>query len=310
MNSLISGLKSLFVSESEPKPEEENVRVIVSTDREATLASPRLGSPERSHLECNTESDSEPEQEVLEDNEESILRIVKGYALTLNFLESQTLLYTTQNKKVYIVKGSELINKTFIPYKFQRHLDIKHVENIASGIIESKMMYHPIILGYVLNTEVSVLDGQHRLNALKQVPIDILQDVEVQIDLIQFPEDSIEVSQMYKNINTRLEIDQDILNQEQEYISLLYMLKECFPKCITSKKTYVHHINENELLEALKKYKILSREKDLKNIVDNFQNLNQRMKKLTNELSLVDRKMCDSKDFYIGIEFPENIQTL
>ena len=53
-----------------------------------------------------------------------------------------------------------------------------------------------------------------------------------------------------------------------------------------------------------------TREKDLKNIVDNFQNLNERMKKLTNELSLVDRKMCDSKDLYIGIEFPENIQTL
>jgi hypothetical protein len=297
MNSLITGIKSLFVS-SEDTVLQDNKQNSIEHDEEHS-------DEEHSDEEHIKERDEELQSE----DEENILKIVKGYSLILNFLANQQKLYSTENKTVYLTTGDKLNNITFIPYKFQRSVDQTHIENIRNGIIKSKTMYHPIVMAYIKRTEISVLDGQHRLLAIKQLPLDISSKIQVQIDMLEFEEDSLEVTEVYKRVNTRLEIDQDALNQEHKYIELLYLLKEIFPKCISSKRTSVHHINENELLEMLKKYNILNRY-SIEAAASKIETLNLRMKKLINELSLLDRKSCTSKEFYIGIEFPDNLQTI
>ena len=221
-------------------------------------------------------------------------------------------------KITYIVKASDVIQFNLKPYKFQRKCIDRHMINIAKGIEESKMMYHPILVAFEsLHNRVTILDGQHRWNALKLVSSDVLGNIDVQIDVILFDgacDDSI--MQRYKHINTNMPIDPKHLDEELKYVHLVSLLKETFPTGIVSwdgKKKYPsHYVLDTLLKEELQLRNILSKMSP-QDVVTKLIQINNHMagsKEVASCLSQLQARTCSRDNMYLGIEFPAAIDVL
>lgn len=243
-----------------------------------------------------------------------------------NTVESLFFLLAKCNAKVhechpkisYIVPAKELIRFDLKAYKYQRKLSQQHVENIAKGINESKMFYHPIICAFIQdkdNEDVVIIDGQHRWNALQYISEDIRDKMVVPLDIYCFPTKQdldTKVMEIYRQINTILPIHPDIIAKEMEYVHFVEECKTQFPNAILSFKKNKHTVGGEYIIDTQ-----LKEESQLRDVLElfgiqecirRFHTINQYMKKKymhSDQLTQIQRRILEKTDCYLGLNWPE-----
>lgn len=226
------------------------------------------------------------------------------------------------NKRIYFVNIHDLHMIDIKPYKYQRKLMQRHVQTIADGIRTSKIMYHPIILGYnEPKNQLTILDGQHRFKAIKLLVGDdsFTDDVYVQLDVIEFnDDDDTQIMQMYQNINTNIPIDASKLHMELSYVHLVQIIKghfsfqnvRSFEKDI---ETQAQHFVIDSCLKEELQYRNVLLEHTSMDVLECLKQINEDMSKdhqLLFDLPLIDSKICQRNRFYLGVQWPYAINKL
>ena len=265
---------------------------------------------DNNHVEEETEP--QEEAEYLEDEQHQTEEEQSNYSKITEMLDQAQHLYSHKNKQSYLVKASQLNQVEIFPYIYQRNIISSHIQNIQNGLQESQMMYHNLILCHIEGDEYTIMDGQHRLYSFKHLPLDLTENLMIQVDVLSFPENSPEIMRHYKYINTNIQIETQQLVQDTAYVELIFELKKAFPNCIvpakkTTKKNYKppqHSICEEMLkVELQKKQVLIDYTKD--ELIQEFQDINDKMSEYVEEhCNMHERKQCYSKQFYLGIQFP------
>lgn len=223
----------------------------------------------------------------------------------------------TMNKQTFILPASKLMKFDFKPYKYQRKLMTLHVQKIKDGMLKSCVMYHPLILVHVPSrNSLTIVDGQHRWNALKLLPSDILDKIQVQIDVFTFEDDDEEIMKNYNFINTNIPIDPSKLQEEMRYVDLVAKIKSKFGKNIVSfnkelDKIPAQFVVDTLLKEELQYRKALGIMKD-DEILQKLQDINFYLERMPDidELSIVERRACRTNNMYLGVAWPKAIELL
>lgn len=210
----------------------------------------------------------------------------------------------------------------FKPYKYQRKLIERHIEAIMDGIRQTVTLFHPIILVYVPSRKsLTILDGQHRWAALKRLAAleDDLGSMKVQLDVYTFYDDNDnDIMRVYKGINTNVAIDNDVLERELEYVSLIAELKKAFSSsCIRHfKKDHetipVQFVDDTNLKFELQYRQVLKSMKP-EQVVKKLRQVNETIKACvehTEDLSMLERRLCERNNFYLGVKWPLAMELL
>ena len=169
-----------------------------------------------------------------------------------------------------------------------------------------------------VDKSLTILDGQHRWNALKRVNKSLLPEITVQIDVIVFKDDDEDIMGTYKNINTNVPIDQSRLNEEMEYVTLVEEIKKVFPKGIKNFSKELkdpipeHFVVDLSLKEELQYRQVLNWAKP-KDIIDMLAVVNETIKRdasLQMSLNLIDGKICKRDNMFLGVQWPLSINLL
>ena len=224
--------------------------------------------------------------------------------------------FTDALKTSFIVCAGNVLPFDLKPYKYQRQLLERHVQTIAKGIEQSKIMFHPIILGYNgMKNSLTILDGQHRYQALKRVSPETLRTLMVQLDVIFFPDNDAEIMTFYKNINTNVPIDPDKLQDELKYVALLEKIKAEFKDNIKvfvkddKEKTPQHIVIDTWLKEELQYKEILATHTE-DQVVAKLLAINNKLKLQEKHMTMIERRMCARNNFYLGVRWPAAIDLL
>ena len=228
--------------------------------------------------------------------------------------------YTTQMKLVYVTQASKIRHVQLVPFKYQRRLMERHVQCIAQGIQMSKVMFHPIVLAFVPETQsLTILDGQHRWHALQQVPEEIAAQVLVQFDVIMFDNDDTQIMKYYKYINTNVPIDSNRLNEELRYVALVEQIKQQFGKGIRSfsKELKDDQLPQNCVVDTYLKEELQYREMLTKmteaQLIAKLVYINESLKNdkdLVFQLSNIDARICKRDNMFLGINWPHSMHLL
>jgi hypothetical protein len=225
--------------------------------------------------------------------------------------------FTDTLKTSYVLSADKVLPFDLKPYKYQRQLLERHVQTIANGIEQSKIMFHPIILGYNGHkNSLTILDGQHRYQALKRLSPNSLQTLMVQLDVIFFPDNDSEIMTFYKNINTNVPIDPAKLQDELKYVALLEKIKAEFKDNIKvfvkddKDKTPQHIVIDTWLKEELQYREILNTYTE-DQVLARLHDINETIAKSpSTNLSMIERRMCVRNNFYLGVKWPAAIDLL
>jgi hypothetical protein len=231
------------------------------------------------------------------------------YLDTKNYLKN-----SSSNKYSYILSANELVKFNLKPYKYQRKINKKHLENISNGIKKSGVLFHPIVCTQNCKTdEITIIDGNHRVNSLSMIDETILKKIKIQLDII-LADDDTEIMNIYKSINTLLPFDPNYLAKELEYVNLVEQIKlKIGPGIVQySKKTNEQEASfvidlylkeELQIRELLNKY-------SSEEIINKIVYINSYMKKYENELNAIQRRVCKRDNIYLGINWPECIDKI
>ena len=223
-----------------------------------------------------------------------------------------------EDKLTYFITADKITQFNIKPYKYQRKLMEKHMQCIADGINKTKTLYHPIILAYVQERDsLTILDGQHRWNALKRIEPSVQAQIRFQIDVILLPNDDEVIMQTYKSINTSVPIDHHRLQDELRYIALVERIKKAFPGIRSFTKELKepipqHIVVDSWLKEELHYRELLQRMKE-DDIIEKLEHINNHFKnspEIQMSLSLIDGKICKRENMYLGIQWPAAIDIL
>jgi hypothetical protein len=229
-----------------------------------------------------------------------------------------------QSKTTYMVRADQLMKFDLKPFKYQRRLMDHHIACISKGILQSKVLFHPIILAYIKPREsLTIVDGQHRWQALKRLVTDaegalVLKNLYVQIDVIDLPDNDTEIMTVYKYINTNVPIDASKLHEELRYVDLVDKIKAVFPKGIETYRKDIkdsvpqHFVVDSWLKEEMQYREMLSHQtEDM--IIAKLMIVNEEMKASVDRdstLSALERRMCKREGMYLGIAWPSAINRL
>ena len=222
-------------------------------------------------------------------------------------------------KTTYLVPACTLERFNFQPYKYQRKLMDSHVENIAKGIADSKMLYHPIIMAYNQN-ELHILDGQHRWAALRKLSEADKQTVSVQVDVLMLNDatDSV-VMDKYRHINTNIAIEEDALQEEIAYVRLVDAVKAKWPNSVVGSKSWknsdsvpAHLVIDSKLKEELQARKVLNAYMSDEALLERLETINTRLSEAFSDksFSLIENKMIARHNCWLGVAWPAAVHLL
>jgi len=223
-------------------------------------------------------------------------------------------LYSHKNKDVFLLPASLLNQVTILPYKYQREINTSHIQNIQQGLMESQMMYHNLILCHIDKEEITIMDGQHRLESLKSLPPGLADELMIQVDILTFDEHTNDIMRHYKYINTNVQIQPERLLQDVAYVDFIFLLKRQFPDCFVAtnkrgkkpKKTPQQYINEDDFKKECQQRQCLDRYQP-EELVQQLITINNEMatsNKIDEHCMAIERRQCVAKHFYLGIQFP------
>jgi hypothetical protein len=262
---------------------------------------------------------------------ETVIKINNIIGGNVSYNNGNTIItFITYKKIIKLLKD----DKIKIP-DFQRPIDSDKVLSITSKIMENiegdwLIRQGAITLGIINKTSVIyILDGQHRLTAIKQIIDEQIEDIpnnNIQIMLINF-NDLFEMKEHFKDINTNSQIEPIYTYFDNEIIKgtimniklwLLDNYSKSFRKMKNkSEKTHNHHIDEFITILTPKIIKqILENDSktydDYKHIIGKIMFANLEVQAKLNELnenrtlkqymSDKDYLKCKEYDFYLAYD--------
>ena len=221
------------------------------------------------------------------------------------------------NKKGYVLDIKDLKHMNLYPYRHQRECNNTHVNSLKEGIKKTGYLYHPIIVCHIPSRkEYSIIDGQHRFNALKEITKeDVEYNIKVQIDVIDINEDDDSmVMDVYRNVNTCEPINMKQIVLEQDYVKFIQKLKNVFGKkvIVENKRKMKHYIIETDLKNEFMKRELLvkySFDVLLTRIIEINNELKEKMI-LLNKLTDSEKERCAKTDFWLSTDFPNWLNKL
>ena len=214
-------------------------------------------------------------------------------------------IYTIENKSGYILSLKDIKSINVSPYRHQRDSNKDHISKLKKGILETGYLYHPIILCHIpLRKEYSIIDGQHRYSALKEIE-KTNKDIKVQIEVITLKEDDDSlIMDIYRNVNTCEPINMKHIIIEQDYVKFIQKVKTIYGKksIVENKKKMKHYIIESDLKKELIGRNLLikySFDTLLKRIIEINDDIKEQVLELET-LNEVEKERCTKTDFWLG----------
>jgi len=225
---------------------------------------------------------------------------------------------SVSNKKTtYIVNINKFDLLNIKPYRHQREANYEHINNLENGIKKTGYLYHPIILCNIpYRSELSIIDGQHRYQALQNI---YKKDKEFNIDVmfeiitLEIENDSL-IMDIYRNVNTCEAIDMKKIIKEKDYVDFIQKIKNKFGKStiVDMKNHRKHYILEKDLKNELIKNDFLVKY-ETQTLFDKFIMLNERYRKMieTNieKYNKNDVERCRKNNFWLGFERLDKLMT-
>jgi len=220
--------------------------------------------------------------------------------------------FTIGFKDTYLVKASLLTSCDLKPYWAQRSQDEIHINTIANGIRQSNGLFHPIILANIHEKqEYSILDGQHRFEALRRLSDTQLESIIVQVDVITFHKDDTRwILQQYEYINTSKSFQREELvneiNVAEAVGNIINQLK------LNRIRDVIIHNKQNSKVNIVEfKNELLKRSHRLIDPVNKILAYNneccekyeEKFKKI--RIGKKVKQECIDKKFWLGINFPQ-----
>ena len=226
-----------------------------------------------------------------------------------------------RNKTTFVATAANLIRFDIKPFKYQRKLMERHVQCIADGIQQSGIMFHPIIMSYIKSRgTLTIVDGQHRWNAIRRLPQALLDNLQVQIDVIKFPDNDEEIMKYYKYINTNVPIDQTQLQKELDYVALIDKIKQDFPgsiqtysKSVSQNQSVPQHFVIDSWLKEELQYRDILNKMQPETVVTKLHEINQQFAndtELLKSLTAIETRMCKRSIMFLGVNWPKCIDML
>jgi hypothetical protein len=225
------------------------------------------------------------------------------------------------SKKSYVLTADKVLQFDFKPFKYQRQLLERHVQTIAEGITKSKILFHPLILGFrqsESSSSLTIIDGQHRYNALKRIETEVLATIYLQVDVILLPDNDQQIMSFYKHINTNVPLDPLRLQEELRYVSLIDKISTAFPDCLQhyskddKDKIPQHMVIDSWLKQELQYREILTKLSE-DQVITKLKLINDHLSlddKRKGELSMIELRMCKRNYFYLGLSWPLAVDLL
>jgi hypothetical protein len=226
-------------------------------------------------------------------------------------------LYKIGNKTVYNIELKEFDNFILNSYRHQREVVSKHITVLESGIKKTGYLYHPIILCDIPSRrELTIIDGQHRYNALCNVRRkDKSFNMSVEFEIIELGnEDDSKVMDIYRNVNTCEPVDMRRLLQEKDYVDFIQRLKAKFGgSVIVDKKNRMkYYLLERELKKELMSNEMLVEfgNEELYNKIIKMNETEKRRVIREKEVSDKVIEKCKNTNFWLGVNFPEWLEKI
>jgi len=229
---------------------------------------------EKEEEEENENEEEEEEEQDDENEQEELFDNIFGTLIDDNHPKS----------KLYLVEPEQLVK--IKSWDYNRSIDKKHVDNLYKGqknyINENLVPYFAgnFIIGKTKSKHYHILDGQHRLEAVKLLLADGINHFMLRVEVIEIDDDE-EMVRMFQNINNTKAVSIEDM-PESKMIELINMIYTNYKKIFsTSDEPKPPHINRRTLMQKIKEYKFFDRfEVTPIKIFQMIQKLNLNKKKL------------------------------
>jgi hypothetical protein len=231
-------------------------------------------------------------------------------------------------KYVYKMSADYFINLDLDPYKDQRAKDGDHINVLKEGMCSTQDTFHNFNVFHVEDKTISVVDGQHRYEALKRMSKTTRKNMSVWVFVYYFEEEDDDYSfRMFKQINTSKGINKDELDIQTKAHDLATAIKLRFGKHrnmdkVTDDKPEQDHqhwwklsflVLKNHIEKEWNYFKNL-READIlsyletynNNALENSEEFFRKQGVRSNDC----KTKCKNFRFFLGVNFPSCFESL
>ena len=242
--------------------------------------------------------DEKQETQILKEKYDNILEVLEN---NINI--------KTKNKITCSVDIRELVELDLEIYMYQRQKNEEHIKKLEEGIKKTGYLYHNLILVDIPSKyTISIVDGQHRYEALKSIIKNEYNITTICVDVIKIDDEN-HLIELYESINHYLPHDMEKIREDRRYIEFVKMIKEKFgDKSITDNQVNrKHYLREKLLKEKIQEEKLLSKytEEELceRIIAYNKKKGKEILKdKKKYSSSLKDIERCKERNFWLGFK--------
>lgn len=177
----------------------------------------------------------------------------------------QDFLKLFKKDKVFSHNDCECFNTTSdkllkIPiWNYQRELNEDHLEKLTNEIFKTTTILTPFIAIYVKTTgEIVIVDGQHRIEAIKRIikSLDKNFSIPIELKLVRRDTDT-DIIDLYKKLNTSLGFKESDLPTEPVIILINDLISLYGAECIRGKRKSGCYMDSRVLQKKLTETNIL-----------------------------------------------------
>jgi hypothetical protein len=216
-----------------------------------------------------------------------------------NIINNSIIIISNGNYKIYKIKIKDIIKYLDSNFDYQRKLIEEHVNELMESIKKESYL-HGIISLAVIKNKIYIIDGQHRIEAIKRLLFMNMLNAEIEI-LIEIAPclNNREALEYYKRVNLSTPIsEQDIIkNDEFNYMERFKELFiEMFPNVLRdTTNCLVPYINFNKLKDKMINTNI-NNLYELDSLMDILKRFNEDQKiTLEKRYSIIGAKVRDPK---------------
>ena len=226
--------------------------------------------------------------------------------------------------KVYKLNCKEFVKLSLSPYKNQRVKNEDHINNLITGIIETRSLFHNFIIFHLKNKYITIADGQHRYISLCKINDNIINSMICWVHIIEFDEDVDDdyICDMFYKINTSRGMDKEEIEKQQKCSEYCKYIQDKFgvyrkklricDETIDDSRSQCQVSFHSLKIEIDKRWNIIKRySKD--ELFKKLNDYNQKiimLKSYDNDIfwkntkpTKIIKEKCKNYDFYLGVNF-------
>jgi len=215
----------------------------------------------------------------------------------INFLDS--LIYEDDYKKLFKTTTQKFVNNIEI-WVGQRTLNDEHIRDLARAFSINGNVMGTIKLVRTVDGSIRLLDGQHRVEALKQI-LNYEPNFDCNLLLELYETDRLEspkTHRLFENANNVLNVQpEDRANKNA--LLIIDRLSTQFEGMLKDGKCNRPFVNKKILFEKLKKaFKQIDIEEDF--MFEKILEANKELKEMENDLAESNKQKCKKSGCYLG----------